>query len=188
MPRPHLEPAFFDRCAVEVAPDLLGHVLACSGVGGAVVETEAYERDDPASHSYRGPTARNGSMFGPPGTVYVYRSYGIHWCFNIVCRPGSAVLVRALQPRTGIEMMRQRRGDVPDRLLCAGPGRLCQALGIDRRHDGSSILDGPCRLEREEADRPDQIAVSQRIGISKATDLPWRFGLPGSGFVSRPFR
>lgn len=177
--------AFFSREVTRVARDLLGAELLADGVGGIITETEAYHPDEPASHAYRGPTPRNASMFLGPGHVYVYRSYGIHWCFNLVCRPGSAVLVRALEPVLGLEEMRQRRGPVADRLLCAGPGRLCQALGIDIGHDGEAVFAPPFRLDPAPAGV--DVATSARIGISRAVELPWRFGLAGSRFVSRRF-
>jgi DNA-3-methyladenine glycosylase len=176
-----------------VARRLIGATLLLDGVGGRIVETEAYDRADPASHSYAGPTARNASMFGPPGRVYVYRSYGIHWCLNLVCREaghGAGVLIRALEPLAGIETMRLRRG-LPQmagvhRLLCAGPGRVGQALGLGPQHDGLP-LDAP-PFEFRPAGEPLEVLVGRRIGITKAMDQPWRFGLAGSRFLSRPFR
>ncbi|MBA4785698.1 MAG: DNA-3-methyladenine glycosylase [Rhizobiales bacterium] len=175
----------FDRSAVEVARHLIGASLTFNGVGGIIVETEAYEREDPASHSFRGPTDRNRSMFGPAGHVYVYRSYGIHWCLNIVCRPGSAVLIRALEPRWGLEDMQERRGSRGLRLLCAGPGRVCQALAISRAQDGLPLVAPPFDLSFPTG--PAEVVVGTRIGITKAADLAWRFGLKGSSFVSRRF-
>lgn len=176
-----------------VARKLIGATLLLDGVGGRIVETEAYDREDPASHSFAGPTLRNASMFGPPGRVYVYRSYGIHWCFNLVCREpghGAGVLIRALEPLAGLETMRRRRGLTGDaasnpRLLCAGPGRVGQALGIGPQHDGLAIDAPPFefRPPSEDAD----VLVGRRIGITKAMDQPWRFGLAGSRFLSRPF-
>ena len=194
MPFPSLA-HFCDRPAELVAPDLLGATLLVEGVGGIVVETEAYAPDDPASHSFRGPTARNAAMFGPPARAYVYRSYGIHWCFNVVCAPGSAVLVRALQPGAGVELMMARRGTRVPHALASGPGKLCQALAIDLAHDGlpldglspegQSSGAGPITLRPAPA-RPD-IVVGPRIGITRATDRPWRFGIRGSAHLSRPF-
>ena len=181
-----LSRAYFDRPVTEVARDLIGVALIVDGVGGPIVETEAYDHEDPASHSFRGPTPRNAAMFGPPGHAYVYRSYGIHWCLNLVCRPGSAVLIRALEPRFGLEMMQARRGLAAPVLLCSGPGRLCQALGVDRALDGGALDHPPFALEPG-ADCP-ALVVGPRIGITRAVDLPWRFGLAGSRFLSRPFR
>ena len=175
--------AFFDRSPVDVAEALIGATLQVDAIGGIIVETEAYAPDDPASHSFRGVTARNAAMFGPPGHAYVYRSYGMHWCFNMVCRPGSAVLIRALQPVSGLEIMMQRRGLVDPRLLCAGPGRLCQALGIDLAFDGISLLAPPFALQ--EAPTPLAVVACPRIGITKAAEQPWRFCLAGSPFLSR---
>ena len=130
---------FFARSVHEVAPELIGAELYVEGVGGTIVEVEAYDHEDPAAHGYRGRTARNASMFGPPGHAYVYRSYGIHWCLNVVCEAegsASAVLIRALEPTAGLDVMRERRGVEEPRLLCSGPGRLCQALGLTGEHDG----------------------------------------------------
>ena len=187
---PNLSPAFFARDVVMVARELIGAALLVDGVGGTIVETEAYDREDPASHSFAGPTARNAAMFGPPGQAYVYRSYGIHWCLNLVCREeghGAAVLLRALAPTQGLARMRERRGAVADRLLCAGPGRLCQALAVSRDHDGMPLDASPFRLAARAGPEP-EIVTGPRIGISKAADLPWRFGLAGSPDLSRPFR
>ena len=179
---------FFARSVHEVAPALIGAEVYVDGVGGVIVEVEAYDQEDPAAHGYRGRTERNASMFGPPGHAYVYRSYGIHWCLNFVCEPegvASAVLIRALEPLAGIEAMRVRRGVELPRLLCAGPGRLCQALGITREHDGLPLDKQPFELR---AGRHDvEVAAGPRIGISKATERPWRYGLAGTPFLSRPF-
>lgn len=180
---------FFDDSAAAVARSLIGVRLTVNGVGGVIVETEAYDSNDPASHSFSGITARNASMFGPPGCAYVYRIYGLHWCLNFVCsarEAGSAVLIRALEPRQGIETMRSRRGAVPDRLLCSGPGRLAQALAVDDALDGASLNDPPFDLIAD--DQPRMVQVGRRIGISKAASTPWRFVLAGSPFLSRPRR
>ncbi|WP_394801944.1 DNA-3-methyladenine glycosylase [Rhizobium halophilum] len=186
MRRAAVTPAeWFERTAVEVAQDLVGASLCFDRIGGMIVETEAYELQDPASHSFRGPTARNRSMFGPAGRAYVYRSYGIHWCLNVVCRSGSAVLIRAVEPRWGIERMMERRGQVSHRLLCAGPGRVCQALGVSGEHDGLALTEPPFHLVLPEA-RP-ELVVGKRVGITRAAELPWRFGLMGSPYVSRKF-
>jgi len=173
-----------------VAPELIGALLLVDGVGGLIVEVEAYDHEDPAAHGFGNRrTDRNASMFLAGGHVYVYRSYGIHWCLNVVCdEPGvaGAVLVRALQPTHGLAAMAARRGVGDERLLCSGPGRLCQALGVTREHDGLRIDRRPFSLRRPRT--PVEIVTGPRIGISKAADLPWRYGLAGSGFVSRPFR
>jgi DNA-3-methyladenine glycosylase len=180
---------FFARSVHEVAPDLVGATLLVDGVGGRIVEVEAYDHEDPAVHGYRGRTARNASMFGPPGHAYVYRSYGIHWCLNLVCEEegvASAVLLRALEPTQRIDTMRSRRGLEDARLLCAGPGRLCQALDITREHDGLPLDEPPFRLEGRQ--REVDVVSGARVGISRAADLPWRYGLAGSRYLSRPLR
>ena len=174
---------FFARRVHEVAPDLLGVTLLVDGVGGPIVEVEAYDHEDPASHSFGGQTARNATMFGPPGRAYVYRSYGIHWCLNFVCEPRSAVLVRALEPTHGLDAMRARRGLDDPRLLCAGPGRLCQALGITREHDGLPLDERPFELLARAAEP--EIARGPRVGITRAREQPWRYAIAGSRFVSR---
>jgi DNA-3-methyladenine glycosylase len=179
----------FSASSVEVARSVIGAILLVDGVGGRIVETEAYDRDDPASHTYPGPTARNEVMFGPPGRAYVYRSYGIHWCLNFVCRPvshGAGVLIRALEPLTGLDVMRARRGLEDPRLLCSGPGRVCQSLGVTSAHNGLSLDKPPFQLL--EPTGPVTVMAGPRIGVSKAKDIPWRFGLANSPFLSRPFR
>lgn len=180
-----LTPAFFARDPLGVAHDLIGVEILVDGVGGAIAETEAYRADDPASHSFRGPTLRNRAMFGEPGHAYVYLSYGMHWCLNFVCLPGSAVLIRALVPEHGLERMVERRGLEDRRRLCAGPGRLAQALGLDRSHDGLSLFAPPFALK--EAGAVPTVARGPRIGITKAADWPWRFGLKDSPYLSKPF-
>ena len=186
---PRLPRPFFDRPVRDVAPELIGATLLFRGTGGIIVEVEAYHHTDPAAHSYGGMTERNAVMFGPPGHVYVYRSYGIHWCANLVCEPegsASAVLIRALQPTEGIAAMRRRRGLREQRLLCSGPGRLCQALGITRAQNGLAVDRPPFEL-RARSHAP-EIATGLRIGISKAADRPWRYGLAGSPYLSKPIR
>ena len=179
---------FFARSVHEVAPELIGATLLVDGVGGTIVEVEAYDQDDPASHGFGGPTARTASMFGPPGHAYVYRSYGIHWCLNLVCAPdgrAEAALVRALEPTRGLEAMRERRGLEPVRALCSGPGKLCQALGITHAQDGLALDEPPFELLARESEEP--LAVGPRIGITRAVEQPWRYGLAGSPFLSRRF-
>ena len=171
-----------------MARALIGTLLLVDGVGGRIVETEAYDATEPASHSYGGPSVRNAALFGPPGHAYVYRSYGIHWCLNFVCREaghGAGVLIRALEPSHGMDRMHARRGLVDERLLCSGPGRLGQALGITKARDGLPLDHAPFEL-RPSHTSP-EVVVGVRIGITKAKDMPWRFGLHGSRFVSRRF-
>jgi DNA-3-methyladenine glycosylase len=173
----------------ELAPELVGATLLVHGVGGTIVEVEAYDHEDPAAHGFRGRTARNASMFGPAGHAYVYRSYGIHWCLNFVCGlegVPDAVLIRALEPTHGIDRMRARRGLDDPRLLCSGPGRVCQALGVTGEHDGLPLDRVPFRLEARRAEI--EVVAGPRIGITKAVDRPWRYAVAGSPFVSRPVR
>jgi len=183
-----LERAFFARSVHKVAPDLIGTTLLVDGVGGIIVEVEAYHHTEAAAHSFRGPTPRNLVMFGPPGVAYVYRSYGIHWCINFVCEKegsASAVLIRALQPTHGVPAMRRRRGLHDERLLCSGPGKLTEALGITDQHNGLPLDTPPIALHVR-TKKPD-IVTGLRIGITKAVELPWRYGLKGSKFLSKPF-
>jgi DNA-3-methyladenine glycosylase len=187
MPK-RLTQTFFSRSVHDVAPDLIGAVLLVNGVGGRLVEVEAYHHTEPAAHSFRGPTARNTVMFGPPGFAYVYRSYGIHWCLNFVCEPkgsASAVLIRAIEPTAGIAAMRRRRGTADERLLCSGPGRLCEALGITRAYNGFALTAAPFEIFARAG--AVEIVAGPRIGITKAADLPWRYGEKGSRFLSKPF-
>ncbi|MCA1856898.1 DNA-3-methyladenine glycosylase [Massilia oculi] len=179
----------FTQPAELVARQLIGVTVLVDGVGGRIVETEAYDREDPASHAFSGPTERNASMFGPPAHAYVYRSYGIHWCLNFVCREeghGAGVLIRALEPVAGLDLMRQRRDAEDVWLLCSGPGKLCQALGVTRALNGMALALPPFALLPAVPGL--EVVAGPRIGISKAVDVPWRFGLAGSRFVSRPFR
>jgi len=180
---------FFVRSVHEVAPELIGATLLFNGVGGVIVEVEAYHQTDAAAHSFNGRTARNAVMFGPPGYAYIYRSYGIHWCLNFVCEPegiASAVLIRALAPTHGLAAMRRRRGVADERLLCSGPGRLCQALGISDKHYGLALDQPPFQILARGIAA--EVAIGPRIGITKAIDHPWRYGLKDSRFVSKPFR
>lgn len=181
-----LSPAFFDRPAPDVARDLIGMTLLVDGVGGPMVEVEAYDQTDPASHSFNGPTPRNAAMFGPPGHAYVYKIYGIHWCLNFVCQPGSAVLIRALEPLHGVTQMQERRGGMPERQLCSGPGKLCQALDVDITHNGLPLDAEPFALLPP--DQSHDIATGPRIGITKGVETPWRFVRRGSPFLSKPLR
>jgi DNA-3-methyladenine glycosylase len=188
MRRPAAHAIDFDQPSRLVARALIGATLLVDGVGGVIVETEAYDQADPASHTFMGPTTRNAAMFGPSGHAYIYRSYGIHWCLNFTCRPaghGAGVLIRALEPRTGLEVMRERRGVSDARLLCSGPGRLGQALGITMAQYGLPLDRPPFFVAAP--DEPVPVTVGPRIGLSKAVEQPWRFGLAGSRYVSRPF-
>jgi DNA-3-methyladenine glycosylase len=183
-----LKRAFFNRSVLEVAPDLIGTTFLVDGVGGIIVEVEAYHHTEPAAHSYRGPTPRNAVMFGPAGFAYVYRSYGIHWCVNFVCEKAgsaSAALIRALEPTHGIPAMRRRRGLHDERSLCSGPGKLTEALGITHALNGLALDTPPIALYAS-ATKPD-IVAGVRIGLTKAVDLPWRYGLRDSKFLSKPF-
>lgn len=183
-----LRSSFFDLPAVEVAQGLIGASIRVAGVGGVIVETEAYDAFDPASHSFGGPTLRNAPMFGPAGRAYVYRIYGLHWCFNVVCdatQPGSAVLIRAIEPLWGLSDMRQRRGADAIQSLCSGPGKLCQALAIDSRLNGCDLNQPPFWFSPPR--QPVARLVGGRIGISRGSETPWRFGLAGSRFLSKPF-
>ena len=176
----------FSLDPVSLAEQLIGAAILVDGVGGVIVETEAYLPDDPASHSFNGPTPRNAPMFGPPGRAYVYRSYGMHWCFNIVCGGrGGAVLVRAIEPTEGKDAMRFRRETDDDRLLCSGPGRLCQALAITAEHNHFDLGHPPFALSARTQAPP--IVIGPRIGITKAAEQPWRFGRKGSRYLSKPF-
>jgi len=180
---------FFARSVHDVAEELIGATFLVEGIGGKIVEVEAYHHEDPAAHGYRGRTERNASMFGPPGHAYVYRSYGIHWCVNFVCEPegvADAVLIRALEPTRELDLMRKRRGIDDERLLCSGPGRVCQALGITHEHDGLALDRAPFRLEPR-TDDP-EVVRGPRVGITRAADLPWRYGLAGSRYLSRALR
>lgn len=179
----------FSADSAQVALQLIGTILLVNGVGGRIVETEAYDAADPASHTYAGETPRNAAMFGAPGHTYIYRSYGMHWCLNFVCREpghGAGVLLRALHPLEGIEQMQERRGTAEPRLLCSGPGRICQALGLSITHNRQRLDAPPFQLLP--ADAALDVVSGPRIGISKAIETPWRFGLAGSRFVSKPFR
>lgn len=182
-----VKPDVFTRHPAVVARELIGARLWVGGVGGIIVETEAYHHEDPASHSFSGPTPRNAAMFGPVGHAYVYRSYGIHWCLNVVCGEdqGNAVLIRAMEPTDGLDAMRERRGPVADTLLMSGPGRLCQALAVTKAHDGLPLAHPPIALAARTAEP--EILVGRRIGLTKGVETPWRFGLKGSKHLSKPF-
>ena len=186
---PRLRKSFFNRSVHEVAPELIGATFLFRGIGGIIVEVEAYHHTDPAAHSYGGQTPRNAVMFGPPGFAYVYRSYGIHWCINFVCeRAGSAsaVLLRALEPTDGLAAMHRRRHTADVRLLCSGPGRLTEALGITHAQNGLALDASPFELRARSGDC--DLVAGPRIGITKAIELPWRYGLKGSRFFSKPFK
>jgi DNA-3-methyladenine glycosylase len=179
---------FFGRSVHEIAPDLIGATLLVNGVGGLIVEVEAYHHTEPAAHSFNGPTPRNMVMFGPPGFLYVYRSYGIHWCMNFVCEKegsASAVLIRALEPTHGIAAMRRRRGQPDERMLCSGPGKLCEAMAVTDKQNGLALDAAPIAVYARTT-KPDVVS-GVRIGITKAAELPWRYGLKGSKFLSKPF-
>ena len=177
----------FSKPAHELAHDLIGAQLTIDGVGGLIVETEAYDAEDPAAHSYRGLTPRNAAMFGPVGHAYIYRSHGLHWCLNLVCgpQPGAAVLIRAMEPVWGIDAMRERRGLLAVEALCSGPGKLCQAMRVDLSHNSLDLLGPPFGLKGPKRKNP--VVTGRRIGISQAVDVPWRFGLAESRFLSRRF-
>jgi DNA-3-methyladenine glycosylase len=184
-----LRKSFFDRSVHEVAPELIGATLLFNGAGGIIVEVEAYHHTEPAAHSYNGPTPRNAVMFGPAGYAYVYRSYGIHWCVNFVCEgtgSASAVLIRALEPTVGLAAMHRRRRTADARLLCSGPGRLTEALGITHAHNGLALDVAPFELRERTGEV--EVVAGPRIGITKAVDLPWRYGLAQSRFLSKPFK
>lgn len=184
-----LKRKFFARSVHAVAPDLIGATLLVDGVGGIITEVEAYHHTEPAAHSFNGPTPRNMVMFGPPGFLYVYRSYGIHWCLNFVCEKegsASAVLIRALEPTHGIPAMRRRRGLHDERTLCSGPGKLCEALAVSDKYNGLALDAPPVAIHART--RKPEIVSGVRIGITKAAELPWRYGLKDSKFLSKPFR
>ena len=187
-PGPRLRKSFFARSVHEVAPDLIGATFLVNGVGGIIVEVEASDQTDPAAHSFRGPTPRNAVMFGPPGYTYVYLSYGLNWCVNLVCQAaGSAagVLLRAIEPTHGLAAMRQRRGVTDAKALCSGPGKLCEALAITKALSELPIDRSPIALHARSGGA--EIATGVRIGLTKAVDLPWRYGLKGSKYLSKRF-
>lgn len=183
---------FFARSVHDIAPELIGATLLVNGVGGIIVEVEAYHHTEPAAHSFNGPTPRNMVMFGPPGFLYVYRSYGIHWCMNFVCEKegsASAVLIRALQPTHGLDLMYKRRGkyikNLNERLLCSGPGKLCEAMAVTDKHNTLPLDEPPIAIYARA--RKPEIVSGIRIGLTKAVELPWRYGLKDSKFLSKPF-
>lgn len=178
-------PGYFARDVVAVARGLVGAEIFVDGVGGIITETEAYHPSEPASHAHRGPTPRNAAMFLGPGHVYIYRIYGIHWCLNFVCADGAAVLIRALEPTAGLAAMIERRGLSAPRDLCSGPGKLCAALGLSRREDGRRLAEPPFAFRPAAGESP--VLTGRRIGITKAVELPWRFGMAGSSYLSRGF-
>lgn len=187
-----MKPSFYDRPVLEVAPDLIGCVVAHGETAGVIVEAEAYHESEPASHAFVGLTPRTRTLFGPPGRAYVYRSYGVHALLNAVCEPsgiGAGVLIRALQPLAGLDLMRVRRGLERERDLCSGPGKLTQALGIELDLNGSDLQLGPIVISRRpRAWRDVEVICDRRIGITRAAELPWRFTAASSRYVSRPFR
>jgi DNA-3-methyladenine glycosylase len=187
-----LEVGFFDRSVHDVAHDLIGCALLFDGVGGVIVEAESYERDDPACHAYVGLTERTAPLFGPPGRAYVYLSYGVHSCLNFVCEPegqAAAVLVRALEPRWGVEEMSRRRGRDQVRELCSGPGKLTEARGIGLPLNRAPLTEPPFELrDRDDGWRDVAVATGPRIGITRAAEVPWRFCAAGSEYLSRPLR
>jgi DNA-3-methyladenine glycosylase len=190
MTRPRrLRKSFFARSVHEVAPELIGATFTFAGTAGLIVEVEAYHHTDPAAHSYGGVTTRNAVMFGPPGHAYVYRSYGLHWCVNFVCEPAgsaAAVLIRAIEPTTGLPLMRRRRGLKDARQLCSGPGKLTEAMGVTHAHNGLALDAAPFAIGARSSEP--EIVSGPRIGITRAAELPWRYGLKGSRFLSKPFR
>jgi len=180
-----MDAAFFARPSLAVGRDLIGATLLVEGVGGIIVETEAYARDDPASHSFPGPTKRNAVMFTGPGLAYVYFIYGVHWCLNFTCADASAVLIRALEPTVGLDVMAERRGQTTPRALCSGPGKLAQALAVGPAYNGLSLLKPPFELHASQ--QAVDMDIGPRIGITKAAEQPWRFGSKGSAYLSRKF-
>ena len=187
-----LDADFFDRSVHAVARDLIGCALLFDAVGGVIVEAESYERDDPACHAHVGLTDRTAPLFGPPGRAFVFLSYGVHSCLNFVCEPeggAAAVLIRALEPRWGIEEMSRRRGRERARELCSGPGKLTEALGIGLEMNRAPVAEPPFELRARENGWLDvAVATGPRIGITRAAELPWRFCAAGSEYLSRPLR